>query len=170
MLTFKSKILVGALVAAGMASMAGMAMAATASGNLVVSATLTSGCEVQAGAIAFGSFTNLASAGDKNADSGATFKVACSSDVVPTIGSDTAHSMSDGGGTPKLLPFNLSLTAGAAADDLPASSVPVALSITKDGTLQTVTLYAKVLATNFTGVNALPANTYSRTVIVDVGY
>ncbi|MDB5907542.1 MAG: hypothetical protein JWP34_1656 [Massilia sp.] len=161
--------LAAALVAAGMVSAAGLASAATATGNLVVSATLASGCEVQAGAISFGNITTLASTGDKVADSGTSFKVACSSDVVPTIASTTPRSMKDGAATPHLLPFNLSLTPGAAADDLPTSS-PGTLAITQDGTLQTVTLHAKVLASNFSGANALPAGSYSNTMLVDVSY
>jgi hypothetical protein len=152
-----------------MVSATGVAVAGTTSGNLVVSATLTSGCEVQAGSIAFGSIVTLASVGDKTADSGTTFKVACSSDVTPTIASTTVRSMSDGAGTPHLLPFNLSLTPGAAADDL-ATTTPVALTITQDGTMQTVPLYGKVLAANFTGANALPAGSYTNTMIVDVAY
>ena len=162
--------LAAALVAAGMVSATGLASAATtATGNLVVSATLASGCEVQDGAINFGTIITLLSSADKVANSGTSFKVACSSDVVPTIASTTARSMKDGAATPNLLPFNLSLTLGAAADDLP-SSAPGPLPITKDGTLQTVTLYAKVLASNFSGANALPAGSYSNTMLVDVSY
>jgi hypothetical protein len=152
-----------------MVSATGVAMAATAHGNLVVSATLASGCEVQAGTISFGSIVTLASSGNQIADSGTTFKVACSSDVSPTIASTTTRSMTDGAPTPSLLPFNLSMTAGAASNDL-ASTTPAALSITQNGALQTVTLYAKVLASNFTGVNALPAGVYSNTMVVDVAY
>jgi hypothetical protein len=169
MFKFNSKVLAAALVAAGMVSVTGVATATTAQGNLVVSATLASGCEVQAGAINFGSITTLASTGDKTADSGTTFKVACSSDVSPTIASTTTRSMTDGAGTPHLLPFNLSLTEGAASNDL-ATTTPDALSITKNGTKQTVTLYAKVLASNFSGANALPAGIYSNTMVVDVAY
>jgi hypothetical protein len=166
MFKFNSKALAVALAAAGMVSATGVAMAANAPGNVVVSATLTSGCEVVDGAIGFGSLVALASTGDKTADSGVTFKVACSSDVTPTIASTTTRSMTDGAGTPHLLPFNLSLTPGAAADDL-ASTTPAALTITQDGTLQTVTLYAKILASNFA---ALPAGIYSNTMVVDVAY
>jgi hypothetical protein len=169
MFKFNSKALAVALAAAGMVSATGVATAASTSGNLTVSATLASGCEVQAGVIGFGSIVALASSGDKTADSGNTFKVACSNDVTPTIASTTTRSMTDGAGTPHFLPFNLSMTAGAAADDM-ASTTPAALTITQDGTLQTVTLYAKVLASNFSGANALPSGIYSNIMVVDVAY
>lgn len=166
MFKFKSKVVSGVVVAFVLAVSASSAAAAVASNDLVVSATLTSGCEVDAGAIDFGSFSNLASTGDKLADSGVTFLVACSSDVTPTISSTTVRNMANGA---NLLPFNLSLTAGAAADDLPTVT-PGALTITQDGTLQVVTLYAKVLASNFSGANALPEGAYTRTLTVDVTY
>jgi spore coat protein U-like protein len=170
MLKLTSKVFVGALVAAGLASMSGMAMATGAtSGTMVVSATLTDACEVATGAaIAFGSFAGLASSGDKVADSGATFQIACSKGAVPTIKSTTGNTMSDGGGTPRLLPFNLSLTSGASADNMPTTAA--AITITQDGTMQTVPLYARVLVANFTGANALAAGTFTKTVTVDVGY
>ena len=154
-----------------MASVAGLAAAGTVSGNVNVSATLNSACEVSAsgGAISFGGITNLLSAGDKTANSGSTFQVACSSDMSPTIYSTTARVMDDG--ATGVLPFNLSLTSGAASNDLPTAQVDgVALSITKDGTLKTVTLYAKVLASNFTGANAQPGGAYSKVVTVSVDY
>jgi spore coat protein U-like protein len=171
MLKFNSKVLAVALAAAGMVSATGGAMAATTSGNLVVSATLAAGCEVSTGgAISFGSIVALASTADKTADSGTTFQVACSSGVSPTISSATARSMTNGGATPKLLPFNLSMTAGAAADDLPVSGTTQALSFTKDGTLQTVTVYGRVVASNFSGTNVLPLGSYTNTMVMDVAY
>lgn len=166
----QKKMLVRVLLAA-LASASGVAMATptTTSGNLTVGAVLQSGCEVQSGAISFGSIVTLASTPDATADSGTTFKVACSSDLSPTIASTTTRKMSDGAATPHLLPFNLSLTASAAADDFP-SATPGALTTTKDGTLQTLTIYGKVLNTDFTGANALPAGTYTTTLVMDVAY
>lgn len=161
-----SKLLARVLVAAGMASVTGIAMAGTSSSQVLVSATLVSGCEVSPNAaIAFGNVSTLLSAGDQIADSGTTFQVACSTDAVPTIASATARKMTKGANN---LPFNLSLTSGAASDDLPTT--PTALTLTKDGTLQTVTLYAKVLKSNFTGGNALPGGAYTGTMTVDIAY
>jgi hypothetical protein len=166
MFKFNSK----ALALAGMMSATGVAMAATASGNLDMSATLVAGCEVQAGAINFGNIIALASTADKTADSGTTFKVACSSGVTPTISSGTTRSMSDHAGTPHLLPFNLSMSSGAAADDLPTSGTSQALTFTQDGTLQTVTIYGRVVAANYSGANVLPLASYTNTMLMDVAY
>jgi spore coat protein U-like protein len=169
MFKFNSTALAVALAAAGMVSATGVAVAATASNNVGVSATLTSGCEVAAGGtIAFADFVTLASAGNQTASSGNTFTVACSSDVTPKISSASSRTMAVAG---KSLPFNLSLTSGAAADDLPVDTATAALlTLTKDGTMKVVPLYATVLAANFTGVKALPAGTYITTVAVDVSY
>jgi spore coat protein U-like protein len=160
-----STVMARVVAAALLASAASAASAATVQGNVTVGATLTAGCQVQGGAISFGSFLALTSAGDKNADTGTSFKIACTSGVTPTISSATTREMTDGTGN---LPFQLSLTAGAAADDFPTT--PGAFTFTSDGTLQTVAIYAKVLNTNFTGANALPAGVYSKTVVVDVDY
>lgn len=171
MFKFNSKALAVALAAAGMVSVTGGALAATTAGNLDVTATLTAGCEVSTGgAISFGNIVALASTADKTADSGTTFKVACSSGVSPTISSATARSMSNGAATPKLLPFNLSMTAGASADDLPTSGATQALSITQDGTLQSVTIYGRVVAANYSGANVLPLGSYTNTMVMDVAY
>lgn len=162
-----SKVMVRVVATAVMATASAVAGAGTAAGNLNVGATLTAGCEVQAGAIAFGSIVALASSGDKTADSGTTFKVACSAGVTPTIASSTPRTMSDG--ATGSLPFQLSMTPGAGTDDFPTST-PGALTLTKDGTLQTVMVYAKVLSTSYTGANALSAGNYAQTLVVDVAY
>jgi spore coat protein U-like protein len=162
---FNLNVLARLAAAATMASAVSAASATNVQGNVTVNATLTAGCEVQGGAIAFGSFLALASAGDKIADTGTTFKIACTSGVTPTISSATTREMTDGTG---ILPFQLSLSAGAAADDFPTT--PGAFTFTSDGTLRTVAIYGKVLAANFTGVKALPAGGYSKLVVVDVDY
>jgi spore coat protein U-like protein len=166
MLKLNSKVAQVA-AAAVMASAATVATAGATTGNLTVGATLTAGCTVQAGTIAFGNIIALAATGNVTADSGTTFKVACSNGAVPTIATTTTREMSDGASA--VLPFQLSMTAGAAADDFPSSS-PASLSLVQDGTLKTVTIYAKVLASDFTGANAKPVGAYTQTVVVDVAY
>lgn len=150
-----------------MASSAAVATAQTASNNLTVGATLTAGCAVEAGSIAFGNIVALITTGNVTANSGTSFKVACTSGVTPTIATTTSRVMSDG--ATGNLPFKLSLTAGAATDDFP-STTPGALSITQNGAMQAVTIYAKVLASDFTGANVLPVGAYAKTVVVDVAY
>ena len=158
------------LVAAALASLTigGAAVAATSSSTMTVSATLTSACTVSStSAIAFGSFAALASTGDKTANSGSTFQVACSASASPTIYAVGTRSMSDGV-IPSLLPFNLSLTSGAAANDLPLTQgTATALTVTQDGDLHDVVIYAKTLASNF---KSLPSGPYTTTVTVSVDY
>ncbi len=65
------------------------------------------------------------------------------------------------------LPFNLCLASCTGSNDLATASLGDSLVITQDGTLQTVTLYGRVLATDFAG---LPSGAYSQTVTVAVVY
>ena len=156
------------LVAVAIASMvlSGVAAAGTVNSTVTVDATLVSACSVSpTAAIHFGNITSLLAAGDKTGDSGSTFQVACSSDVSPLISNADTHTMLFGA-IP--LPFNLSLVAGAAANDFPPTAT--GLVMTKDGTLQTVTLDGKVLASNFTGTNAKAAGAYTVNLVVAVDY
>jgi spore coat protein U-like protein len=154
------------LVAAALASFAisGSVLAATAVSTMTVDATLTTGCEVTStSAIHFGSFVALASTGNKTADSGTSFQVACSNSAAPNLYAVGTREMVNGA---NVLPFNLSLTAGAAADDL-AAVTGTALSITQNGSLQNVTIYGRTLAANFKG---LPSGDYTTTVAMTVAY
>jgi spore coat protein U-like protein len=158
----KSVGLLGAALAA--MSICGAAVAATSVSTMTVGATLTAGCEVSAtSGISFGTFLALSSTGDKTADSGTTFKVACSSGAAPNLYAVGTREMANGA---DVLPFNLSLTAGAAADDL-AAVTGTALAITKDGSPQDVVIYAMTRAADF---KALPAGNYTTTVAMTVEY
>jgi hypothetical protein len=165
-LTLASTLMLGA------ATMSGSSVAApvngTASGTVAVGATLVAACEVTAATIAFGSFANLLTAGDKTASSGTSFQVACSNDVAPLIYTTAPHVMLGGIGGLEQLPFNLSLTSGAASDTI--NSTPTAFSPVQDGVLHSVPLYAKVLAANFTGANARTSGTYTVNLTVSVDY
>lgn len=165
----KFKMLVGSMLAVGAMGGASIAHAvpATVGGDMVVSASLTSACEVAAsGSIAFGSVVALASTGDKSANNTSGFTVACSSDMSPTIYSTTARAMANGGNS---LPFALCLGSSCSgANDLAATQGAAnALTITKDGSMQAVALSGKILAADF---KALPAGAYSQTVTINVDY
>ena len=142
------------------------AWAGTASSTMTVSGTLTTACEVSGtSTISFGNFAALSSTGNKTADSGSSFQVACSNSASPTIYATGTRKMLNG---TYELPFNLSLTSGAASDDLPSSSgTAAALTVTQDGTLQDVAIYAKTLASDFRG---LPSGAYTTNVTVSVAY
>ncbi|MFC5499315.1 spore coat protein U domain-containing protein [Caenimonas terrae] len=162
------KLLVGSMLAAGAMGGASLAHAATTvGGDMIVSATLTSACEVSAsGGIAFGSVTALASTGDKAASNATGFTVACSSDMSPKIYSTTTRAMLNGANS---LPFELCLGASCSgSNDVPLTQgTAAALSITKDGSMQAVPLSAKILAADF---KALPAGAYAQTVTINVDY
>lgn len=153
------------LAAAALASMVmgGTTVAAQSDSVLTVDALLTSACEVSsAAAISFGTFSTLAAV-DQTADSGSTFTVACSVDMAPTIFATGTRTIINGANT---LAFNLSLTSGAAADDLPATlALAAPLTVVQDGTTKVVALYARLAKANF---GSLPAGAYANGSAVTV--
>jgi spore coat protein U-like protein len=158
----KFSLFAAAVVAA---AFGGSATAVTVGGTLTVDATLTAACEVSpTSQIQFGSFDALASTGNKDANSGSSFQVACTTGLSPTIYASASRVMSNGTDS---LPFNLSLTSGG-SDDLASAAIGAqAVSITQDGTMQDVVLYGRVLASNFA---SLPAGAYTGDVTVSVVY
>ncbi len=157
-----------ALVAVAVASItcSTMAVALQSDGTLAVDATLASACTVSGAAtISFGSFSSQL-AGDTTANTGSTFQVACSSDLSPKIFATGARTVVNGANT---LPFNLSLTTDAPADDLPLTlATAEALPMTQDGAPHDVHLYARALTANYIG---LPSGTYNAGAItVSVSY
>ncbi|MEO8752083.1 MAG: spore coat protein U domain-containing protein [Casimicrobiaceae bacterium] len=141
----------------------GAAVAAQGDSLLTVNATLTSACAISPTAtISFGSFSTLATA-DQTADSGSTFTVACSVDMEPAIFVVGTRTIINGASS---LPFNISLTSGAAADDLPATlALAAPLTIVQDGTPKVVPLYARLAQANF---KSLPAGAYANGSAVTV--
>src|ERR1700719_699820 len=111
---YKIGLLAGVVASIGLSGVAG---AATATGNMTVSAALTSACSVSAApAISFASFSTLAGV-DQTADSGTSLQVACSAGLTPVMFVSGTRTMVDGGGLNPIT-FNLSLTAGAVTDNL----------------------------------------------------
>ncbi|MCX7042048.1 MAG: spore coat protein U domain-containing protein [Gammaproteobacteria bacterium] len=131
----------------------GTALATDASGTLTVNATLTTACEINTGGtIGFGTFAALASSGTKNANSGSTFKVACSQDAVtPKIYSATTREMLNGADA---VPFTLSFVSSGGAS-LPSASPGTAIGITQDGTMKDVVLYGQLLPADYQGDKSL---------------
>lgn len=160
----KTVSLLGLALAAALASTASFAFEDT--GTLTVSAELTTACEVSAASsIDFGSFAALLSTGDKTANSASTLQVACSNSATPTIYVSGTRSMANGA---NVLPFNLSLASGAAADDLGVDAASAdTFTLTQDGALHDVVIYGMVAATDF---QALPSGSYTTDVTVHVVY
>jgi hypothetical protein len=163
---FDKKKLLPALLAVGMAIVGANVSAATTTGTLTVTATLTSACTVSASALTFAAANALTSSADVTGDTGTSLKIACTTGTNPTIWSDTARILSDGTNS---FAFNLSQTAGAAADNLPTTTgaAEAIAGFTADGTEKTVTIYGKILASNFGGK---PAGTYTKAVTLSVNY
>jgi len=159
------------LLAAAVASIAltGIAGAATQTGNMTVSAVLTAACSVSAApAISFASFTTLAGV-DQTADSGTSLQVACSAGLTPVMYVTGSRTMVDAGGLNPIA-FNLSLAAGAAANDLAIAIGPAtSFGLTQDGAAHAVVLYARVALANFA---SKAAGTYATAapLVVTVSY
>ena len=123
-------------------------------------------CTVSSGAmLSFGSLVALASTGDVTTNSGSSFWVNCTSDVAaaPTLYSATPRTLLAGGSS---LPFALSMVSPGGAD-LPTAAPGAQLGIARNGSNQVVTLYGKILATNF---QSLLPGMYSRSITLIIEY
>lgn len=123
-------------------------------------------CTVASGAmLSFGAVVALASTGDVTTNSGSSFWVNCTSDVAaaPALYSSTPRTLLSGGNN---LPFALSMVAPGGAE-LPTASPGAQLGITRNGANQMVTLYGKILATNF---QSLSPGVYSRSITLTLEY
>jgi spore coat protein U-like protein len=123
-------------------------------------------CTIASGAmLSFGAVVALASTGDVTTNSGISFWVNCTSDVAaaPALYSATTRTLISGSNS---LPFVLSLVSPGGAS-LPSISPGTQLGITRNGSNQIVTLYGKILATNF---QSLAAGVYSSSITLTVEY
>jgi len=118
------------------------------------------------GTLSFTGIVALASTASQTTDSGQSFKVRCDSGVTGTLRlySATPRVLRNGANS---LPFNLSLTSGAASDDLPTNSPGTSFSVAPDGLDHAVTMYAKVFTQDF---RALHGGLYSASITVTVEY
>jgi spore coat protein U-like protein len=123
-------------------------------------------CTIASGAmLSFGAVVALASTGDVTTNSGSSLWVNCTSDVAaaPTLYSSTPRTLLSGGNS---LPFALSIVSPGGAE-LPSASPGVQLGLTRNGSNQMVTLYGKILATNF---QSLSPGMYSRSISLTLEY
>jgi spore coat protein U-like protein len=123
-------------------------------------------CTIAAGAmLSFGAVVALASTGDVTTNSGSSFWVNCTSDVAaaPALYSVTPRTLLFGGNS---LPFALSLVSPGGVE-LPTASPGAQLGIVRNGSNQMVTLYGKLLATNF---KSLSPGMYSTSITLTLEY
>lgn len=137
-----------------------LAMASATMAWALPTCTVASG-----GTLSFGTVVALASSPDVTTNSGSSFWVNCTADVLgtPTIYSGSSRVMVSGGNS---LPFSLSIQSPGGSE-LPTSPPGNALGISKNGTNETVTLYGKVFVADF---KALPSGAYSVLIMMTVEY
>lgn len=154
-------------LALGAMAMAGGAMATDVTDTLTANLTLTSACEVTSNStIDFGSKVALASVSAATSSTASTFKVACSVDATaPKVYAAATREMTLGANS---IPFNLSLSSGANANDLPSIAGEAASvgTLTQDGAFHDVVIFGKAPNT----WAALPSGAYTGTVLVTVVY
>jgi Spore Coat Protein U domain len=123
-------------------------------------------CTIATGAtLSFGAVVALASTGNVSTNTASSFWVNCTSDVTaaPTLYSSTPRTLTSGANS---LAFSLSAVAPGGTE-LPTASPGAALTITRDGTNQTVTLHGRLFSSNF---RSLPSGQYSRSIGLTLEY
>jgi len=166
---FNKKTRLVALVAALGTISSASVFAATESGTMTVSATLVGGCTVSDATLAFGDISALLTSADATGDTAGSLSIACSSGTTPVIYTTSPRTLT-GSGTAlgNSMAFNLSQTAGAATDNLPAIATGEAITgFTANGDAQVVPIYGRVLAANFGDKLVGP---YSATITISVDY
>jgi spore coat protein U-like protein len=125
------------------------ASAATATATLAVSATVSKTCLVSNGTLAFGTYSPVSASPTDNT---ATFTVACTKNTAATIGLNTGSNasgsirrLSDGGGTPSYLSYELYQDAARSAVWGNTAGSWVANTSTSNAT-QTFTVYGRISA------------------------
>jgi spore coat protein U-like protein len=168
---FSQKSLLAMLVAAMGAFGSSSVFAATETGSMGVSGTLVSACTVSAATLDFGdNIIALLSQGDVAADTGDTLQIACTTGTSPKIYSTTTRTLAGSGSAEgSSIAFNLSQTAGAAADNLPTTALgaEAIADYTANGAEQTVVIYGRVPVANY---GNQPAGPYAATITMSVDY
>ena len=161
------KVISGTIFAA-VTTIAGAADAATASSTLGVSMTITAGCSVAAGTIAFGTQSTLSA----NVDQTGTLQVTCTNTTPYTVGFDagsfggsvTTRKMKGGATNTEFVNYALYLNAGRTSNW--GSTIGTdTLAGTGNGSAQTVTVYGRVPPQSIGSPGG-----YSDTVAVTVTY
>lgn len=117
------------------------------------------------GTLAFGPVVALASSPDVSTNTGTSFWVNCTADVTttPAIYSGSTRAMVSASSS---LPFALSLVAPGGLE-LRSTSPGTPLTISNNGSNETVTLHGKIFANDF---KALPTGVYLQVITLTVEY
>lgn len=167
---FNKKSLLGALLAVGMAMGSTSVYAAGTTGDMTTTAAITSSCSVSASTLDFGSIAALNTTADVTGDTAGSLTVACTTGTTtPKIYSATTRTMLESGAGTATLAFNLSQTAGAAADNLPVTALAseAMTGYTADGSAIIVPIYGRIPTASFAGK---PIGSYTATIVISVDY
>ncbi len=148
-------------------TLGGEAFAGTVSNNMDVTADLIASCSIVGVPSMTFSGAALNSTPFLAGDTGDSLYVACTTGTAPTIWVDGDRTLTKEG-TSSTVDFNLSLSTGAASNDLPtsSSSEPQAIpDYTANGAPQRVTLYGRI-----PNVSGKPAGVYVTHLTVGVNY
>lgn len=124
-------------------------------------------CTIATGAtLSFGSVVALASTPDQTTNSGTSFWVNCSADVTtaPSLYSSTTPRRMQAGAYS--IPLALS-THSPGGPELPFASPGMPLNVLRNGTAETVILYAKVQSIHF---RSLPSGSYAAVLSLTLEY
>lgn len=158
------------LAACGVAlSMANMAIAATSSGTMTVTATVSDACSVSSATMVFPSFTPF-STEDLVADTAGSLRITCTAGTTPLIWSDSPRVLTGPGAGTVEIPFSLGQTPATALTDALPIAVPgeaIAAPFVADGTEQPVPLNGLIKAADHAGKDP---GIYNAMITINVDY
>lgn len=158
------------LAAIGVAlSMSNVAMAATASGTMTVSATVGEACSVSAATLTFPEISAFA-VSNIVGDTAGSLLIACTALTTPLIWSDSPRVMTGPGAGVVEIPFSLGqTTATALTDALPiiVAGEAIAAPFVADGTEQSVPLHGLIEAADYAGK---APGVYTALITINVNY
>ena len=158
------------LPACGVAlSMANMAMAATSSGTMTVTATVGQACSVSSATMVFPLFTPFSDQ-DIVADTAGSLKITCTAGTTPLIWSDSPRILKGPGAGTVEIPFSLGQTPATALTDTLPTALPgeaIAAPFVADGTERPVELNGLIKAADHAGKDP---GTYSAVITINVDY
>jgi len=154
----KSRITLAVLLAVA----SGAATAATVSNTMTVTATITQSCTLSPTSTL--SFGDLVAGGSDVTATSSGVSLLCTKGSSPKIYSASDRKIING---TEEIPFNLSLTSGASADDLPTTAPTETNLPTTTGEAQVIPIYGRIPAANYL---TKTAGAYSGTVVLNVDY
>lgn len=151
----------------------GALMAATATTNMSVSATVVNSCTISAGSMSFGSYDPVVTNASTNLDQNATLTVTCTNQAATTItlgqGSNAAGGSTDAAPARRLANgtnyLSYALYQDASRNTVWGNTVGTSNAYTGTGSSSSVSVYGRV-----TSAQNVPAGSYTDTVVVTITF